>query len=79
MRLLFLFLCCLLPGLAVAQARSVLSGEHGEFTRLSVPIPLGADWRLEDGFEGYSLVVDGAYWKSGCAPWPWPNARQPSA
>ncbi|RYH01560.1 hypothetical protein EU805_12925 [Salipiger sp. IMCC34102] len=62
-RLAIALLCALLPTFAFAQssARTVLSGEHGSFTRLSVPIPRGAGWSLRDAGDGYALDVEGAY------------------
>ncbi len=39
-------LVSLLPGMLAAQSVTVRSGEHGEFTRLVLTIPSGAEWEV---------------------------------
>ena len=34
---------------AVAEPRQIVSGEHGDFTRLSIPIEPGSEWTIEEG------------------------------
>ncbi|MBL9051741.1 MAG: hypothetical protein JNK19_16635 [Tabrizicola sp.] len=44
---------------AVAQTARVLSGEHGEFTRLVVELPEATGWIVGRTPAGYALAVDG--------------------
>ena len=47
------------PTCVLGQASAVLSGEHGSFTRLSVPVPPGSEWRLIERAKSYVLTVEG--------------------
>ncbi len=54
-RWLILFLA--LSGSANAETARVLSGEHGDFTRLVIELPEGADWQLGRTPDGYAFAV----------------------
>lgn len=56
-RLLFIFML-LLPSMAAAQG-AVLSGEHDGFTRIVAPIPVGADWNVQQIGRTVIFSVDG--------------------
>ncbi len=55
--LLFLLALCL-P--AQAQSARVLSGEHGDFTRLVIELPDGAEWSVGRSEAGYVFSAKGA-------------------
>lgn len=53
-------LLLLLPALpAMAQDLPMRSGEHGAFTRLTLPVPPGRPWRLGRTDDGYGLRLEG--------------------
>ncbi len=45
-------------GAVHAQTVEVLTGEHGEFTRLAMVLPPGSAWALEEAGKGYALRLD---------------------
>lgn len=57
-RLALLFLA-LIPGPALAQTAVLRSGDHAEFTRLTLPLPAGTGWTLDDAPEVLTLSFSG--------------------
>ena len=49
---------CLLAGSAVAQEGPVRSGAHPGFTRLTLPLANGTDWRMGRTKAGYGIRID---------------------
>ncbi len=47
-------------GGACAQSVEVLTGEHGEFTRLAMVVPPGTRWSIDEEGQGYALRIDRA-------------------
>lgn len=47
------------PGVHTAVAQPVRGGEHGSFTRLTLPLTPGQDWSIEPGSHGYRLHIRG--------------------
>ncbi len=56
-RVLLVLLATLLP--ASAETVRVLSGEHGEFTRLVIELPTADSWTLGRTAEGYAFAASG--------------------
>lgn len=56
-RILLLFLAMVLP--ASAETARVLSGEHGDFTRLVIELPGNAGWSLGRAADGYAFAAKG--------------------
>ena len=56
-RFLFLLFATVLP--ASAETARVLSGEHGDFTRLVIELPQQVTWTLGRTPDGYSFAADG--------------------
>ena len=50
-------LCVLWAGILAAQDNSVRSGEHDRFTRLVLPIPVGAGWALNRAQDHYVFSI----------------------
>lgn len=57
-RLLLLFLATVLP--ASAETARVLSGEHGDFTRLVIEMPGNDGWLMGRAANGYAFAAKGA-------------------
>ena len=54
-----LILLLILPAALRAEPARVISGEHGDFTRLVVELPTTDDWRLGRTATGYEFVTTG--------------------
>ena len=46
-----------LSGPAAAQVVTVKSGEHGDFTRIVLSLPVSGDWRLGRTPDGYEVAI----------------------
>jgi hypothetical protein len=49
----------ILPSALCAETARIISGEHDDFTRLVVELPIAEDWRLGRTETGYEFVVNG--------------------
>lgn len=58
-RLVLLCFCAVIPFSVSAQIATVRSGEHNEFTRIVIPIPLGSLWKVEQVDKTVTITIPG--------------------